>query len=210
LLQRYIDDQYRRPRGPVGWYIGRSMARQHVVENHWTVAQLDLAPNSRVLELGFGPGVAVGLCAARVTEGLVAGVDLSRTMVADARRRNAAAVRAGRVSLQHGDAANLPFADATFDRVFGIHTLYFWRDPDRVLREARRVLAPGGRLVLTILPHERWPRAEGQTTLGTRDCRVYTGEDVARRMIAAGFTSPRIADDPEQRSASNYSIIGTR
>jgi len=57
---------------------------------------LAVEPNARVLELGCGPGVAMAALAERAVDGLVVGVDHSPIMIRQARRRNAAAVAAGR------------------------------------------------------------------------------------------------------------------
>jgi ubiquinone/menaquinone biosynthesis C-methylase UbiE len=207
---RVIDGQFRRPSGLLGRYIGAGMARDHRPENEWTVALLNPQPTVHILEIGFGPGVAIELLAARVTAGLVAGVDFSRTMVAAARRRNAAAVSAGRVDLRHGHAAALPFPDAAFNQVFGIHTFYFWPRPEAGLREAWRVLQPGGRLVLTILPREKWNPGNPDAPVGTSECRAYTTSEVIALCTAAGFVQVHTQADPDPRRPSNCSVIATK
>jgi ubiquinone/menaquinone biosynthesis C-methylase UbiE len=203
---RFIDGQFRRPSGLLGRYIGAGMARDHQPENQWTVACLDPQPGDRILEIGFGPGVAVEALAARLTAGQVAGIDFSRTMVGAARRRNAAAVRAGRVDLRHGDAAQLPFPDQSFDKVFGIHTVYFWPRPALVLREAWRVLRPGGLMLLTILPREKWNPNDPDAPAGTPQCRPYTAAELMALYAAAGFGEPRLQADPNPRHPSNCCV----
>ena len=207
IFDKLMDRQYRRPSGLIGRYVGRRMARQHVPENAWTVALLDAQPADRILELGFGPGIAVEALARVVTRGQIAGVDASRAMVAAARRRNRQAIRAGRVSLQYGEAARLPYPDAAFDKAYGIHTIYFWPDAPAGLKEMHRVLRPGGMAVLTILPQERWP-ASPDGSLGTPECRVYSGAGLMQLMRAAGFSQTRIASDRDPAKASNYSAVG--
>lgn len=205
-LASFIDRQYRQPAGFVGRYIGRKMARQHQPENAWTVSLLALRPTDQVLEVGFGPGVAIELAAAQVPQGLIAGVDLSPTMVAAARRRNARAVRAGRVKLQVGEISALPFADATFDKVFTIHTLYFWKDPTQILQELRRVLKPGGKLVLTFLAKDRWPGGEtGETIAG-----VYAGSEVVQLAHEAGFVQVSLDAGPEQKQFREIAVVATK
>ncbi len=131
MFRKYIDGQYRRPTGIVGWWIGRKMAEQHQPENLWTVQLLNLQPGDHVLEIGFGPGFAVQKVAEHLTSGEVGGVDFSRAMVDTAKRRNAAAVRAGKVDLRLGDAAHIPFEDNCFDKAYSIHSIYFWPDVSR-------------------------------------------------------------------------------
>jgi ubiquinone/menaquinone biosynthesis C-methylase UbiE len=210
FVARFIDGQFRRPSGLLGRRIGAGMARDHRPENLWTVACLDPRPTDHILEIGFGPGVAVALLAERLTAGHVAGIDFSRTMVGAARRRNAAAVRAGRVDLRHGDAAALPVADAAFDKVFGIHTLYFWPRPAAVLLEAARVLKPGGQIVLTILPREKWNPNNPEAPVGTPECRPYTAAEVVALFSEAGFVAPRIHADPDPRHPSSCCVLAAK
>lgn len=129
LYERHIDEQHQRPSGVVGRIIGNRMARQHEPENLWTISLLSLHSADTVLEVGFGPGIAIEQIAAYVTEGHTSGIDLSHTMVRVARKRNAQAVKAGSVDLSYGEAEHLPFADDTFNKALSIHTLYFWPNP---------------------------------------------------------------------------------
>jgi ubiquinone/menaquinone biosynthesis C-methylase UbiE len=205
MWQKYIDGQYRQPSGLIGRWIGGRMAQQHRPENLWTVNLLDVGNTDHILEIGFGPGFAIQTFARCARH--VAGIDFSRTMVAVARKRNAAAVREGKVDLRYGDAAELPFADTIFDKVYSIHSIYFWRDPLRVLREIRRVLKPNGYLVLTVLPKERW-NPENPDAAGTPDCIPYSGAELQALLAQAGFTRTRIAADTNAEFASNYSVIG--
>jgi SAM-dependent methyltransferase len=128
-------------------------------------------------------------------------------MVAAASRRNRQAIRAGRVELQYGEASHLPFPNAAFDKAYGIHTIYFWPDVPAGLKELRRVLRPGGLLVITILPKERWPAAT-DGSLGTPECHVFSGGELEELMGAAGFSRTRIESDSDPSKASNYSVVG--
>jgi ubiquinone/menaquinone biosynthesis C-methylase UbiE len=109
---------------------------------------LDVQLDSKVLEIGFGTGALVERLGALAPAGRIAGIDLSPLMVAQATRRNRQAVQAGRVELRCGSVSALPFADRSFDRVVAVNAFQFWPTPLHDLREVRRVLAPGGRLVL--------------------------------------------------------------
>jgi ubiquinone/menaquinone biosynthesis C-methylase UbiE len=124
------------------------MVRQHRPETDWTVELLDLQPADRALELGCGAGRGLTLAAHAVSQGVVAGMDLSPTMLQAAARRTQ---RAGqRVSLLRGDLEALPFAGGSLDKLWSVHTFYFWSDPEAVIAELLRVLAPGGAVAVAL------------------------------------------------------------
>ena len=204
--ETYIDGQFRRPTGIVGRIIGNRMAQQHEPENAWTVSLLSIQPTDHVLEIGFGPGTTIQRLASLASEGYVAGIDLAPAMIQLARKRNAASIQAGRVDLAYGDAAKLPYSENSFDKALSIHCLYFWTDPLQVLREIQCVLKPGGKLVVTLLPKEKWP-GDGQ---GTPECRVYRGEDVAKLMLAAGFSDADMKPTPENALFRELAVIGVK
>jgi SAM-dependent methyltransferase len=113
------------------------------------LARLDVAPRDRVLELGVGSGRLLSAVAARAAHGVVAGVEPDEVAYRQARRTCERGLREGRVVLLRTTSLDLSaFADAAFDKVYGVHVAYFWGDPAPHLAEIRRVLRPGGRLVL--------------------------------------------------------------
>jgi SAM-dependent methyltransferase len=209
MWQKYIDGQYRQPTGLIGRWIGDKMARQHQPENLWTVNLLDVQASEHVLEIGFGPGVSVAEVARRATDGLVAGVDFSRTMVGAARRRNAAGVRRGKVDLRYGSVAQIPFADNAFDKAFSIHSIYFWPNPLAALREIHRVLKPVGLLILTVLPKEKW-NPSNPDAAGTPECKPYSGDELKTLLDKAGFGSLKTEAESRPAVPSNYSVLGRK
>jgi ubiquinone/menaquinone biosynthesis C-methylase UbiE len=161
------------------------MGRETHAANLIALEALKLAPDDRVLEVGFGHGRTLAAAAEIVTAGRLAGVDPSEVMQQIARKRNARALRAGRMELTPGVSERLPFGDAAFNKAYAVHTIYFRRRPERDLAEVHRVLEPGGRIVLGFRPAED----EGFT----RDfpAEVYdirTVADVERALSAAGFS----------------------
>src|SRR5271155_1491762 len=100
-LGRRIVSQFMNPRGLPGRFVGWEMALRasNRRRNVWAVSLMDVQPSDRVLEVGFGPGIAIREIARRATRGEVVGIDRSSVMRAQAARRNKSAIREGRVSL---------------------------------------------------------------------------------------------------------------
>jgi phosphatidylethanolamine/phosphatidyl-N-methylethanolamine N-methyltransferase len=117
--------------------------------------RMGIKTNDRVLEVGVGTGINVTLyprdCA-------VTGIDLSSSMLDKARER---VVKGGlsNVRLLEMDAANLKFADHSFDIVYAPYLISVVPDPVAVAREMRRVCRPGGKII--ILNHFRSNNAVG-------------------------------------------------
>jgi SAM-dependent methyltransferase len=78
----------------------------------------------------------------------VHGIDYSPASADVARRLNAPEIAAGRVQIQQASVSALPFADAAFDAVTAVETHYYWPNLADDLREIRRVLKPGGHLII--------------------------------------------------------------
>lgn len=166
-----------------GWIMGRT-GQGH---NEWAVAGLHVRPGDSVLEIGFGPGVGIGLLAQRATSGFVAGVDPSPVMLRQARKRNAAAVQAGRVDLREGSASALPFGDRRFDRVLSVNNIMMWPDLPESLGEVYRVLKPGGMVGIALNP--RWAKSAA----GVHEM----GREIIGHLTLAGFVEAQVAFSPD-------------
>jgi ubiquinone/menaquinone biosynthesis C-methylase UbiE len=122
----------------------RRWSRYIVASTRETLARLALGPGDRLLDLGCGTGALLRELVSHVEPTRLCGVDLSPAMLAQARASLPATVR-----LVAGDAARLPLAAGAFDVIVSSSSFHLWAQPERALEELRRVLRPGGRLVLT-------------------------------------------------------------
>jgi trans-aconitate methyltransferase len=172
--------QFHHPTGPVGRVVGRIMATRssNVQRNRWAVDQLAVRPTDRVLEIGFGPGVALEALLARVTDGVVHGIDHSELMVRMAGRRNARALADGRLRLTHAGVADLDDELAPLDLILAVNNMGMWPDPPAQLRRLERLLGPGGRIAIGLQP--RMPGADAATAR-------QAGEEIAGQLADAGL-----------------------
>jgi len=141
-----------------------------------------------VLDLACGSGPYLRRFALALPRGLAVGLDRSRPMLREARRR---AQREGLTNLLlvHADAGDLPFAPNQFDLVNCCGAFHLFPAVDQVLREVRRVLRPGGRL--TVAAFRRRPTylsariAERRRRVAGVD--AFLPSEFAARLERAGF-----------------------
>jgi SAM-dependent methyltransferase len=122
-VRRRLVAQANNPTGPVGHVLGWIFGHRssNVRRNRWAVELLEVKPSDRVIELGCGPGVAVAALASRARHRLVVGVDHSAVVLAQARRRNADAIKAGRVRLIRAPVEHVQVADGPFDAALAVN-----------------------------------------------------------------------------------------
>jgi len=157
-LRTWVVGQFGHPRGSWGRVVGWVMAHRpsNRLRNRWTVELLDLQQRDRVLEVGFGPGLALAHAAAAVGPGgHVVGVDRSLVMRHQATRRHARAIAEGVVELHVAPVESLPPFAEPFEAIYAVNSVGFWRDPVARLGELLRLLVPGGRLALTVQPRSK-------------------------------------------------------
>ncbi|MFF3767033.1 class I SAM-dependent methyltransferase [Streptomyces sp. NPDC001922] len=203
-----VETNFRQPNGTAGQLVGHLMTLQHRSLTVWAVEHMDVRRSQRVLDVGCGGGMAVKLLSERTPQGFVAGVDYSMDMVSQAVRRNADAIARRRVEIRHGDSAELPYEDASFDHVSAIETFYFWPDPMRGLAEAHRVLRPGGQVAIT-LEMSREAAADPSlvqrffgkrfTERSERDgLHILSGAELSGMLTEAGFRDVRFVAEPRR------------
>jgi ubiquinone/menaquinone biosynthesis C-methylase UbiE len=107
------------------------------------------------------------------------------------------------MGLARGDVAALPYADATFDRIFSIHTFYFWPDRTRIIADLIRLLRPGGRCVITLSTGRVQP--SGARVYGALHAELE--EQVLPELLRAGFGAATLEHGPDSRDYTSVGVI---
>ncbi len=158
------------------------------------LARLRVLPGEKVLDLGCGPGDG----AVRLLEknAVAIGLDYSQGMLDTAKKEPKLRGR-----LTRGDAGRLPFRDASFDKIVCTNSFHHYPDHVASLKEMRRVLRPGGLLVLVD------PRQDNvfgrlaiegfeQRVFGLKEVRIFTLEKWQSLLKDAGFAHAKIEAGP--------------
>ena len=190
--------QFRKPTGWMARFAGLGMNREHEKVWRWGLEHVAIAPDAVILDVGCGGGGTVKILAQTARRGKIYGVDHSEDVLLTAHQVNRALIEQGRVELKHGSVSDLPFADDMFDLVTAFETTIFWPNLVNDLREVRRVLKPGGTLLIA---NEAYADARF-TERNTRwerlvDFQLQTPEETRQCLIEAGYAQAEIDTLPE-------------
>lgn len=205
-LRSFFISPFARPQGFLGVLAARMMAVTNRPLNEFVVQLLDVRPTDHVLEIGFAHGKAIEMSAGLARQGFVAGVDLTETAIRIASRTNERFIRDGKVELKIGSVSAIPYEDGRFDKVCTVNTVYFWPRPNDDLREIRRVIKEGGRLVLAFRGKEGSPRFGPWGPALNRD----DVEQLATRVRNAGFRDVRVETRRFPGRPTGVAIVAAR
>ena len=188
-----LAQQLRKPEGNLGLEVGQRMNEGNRPMNLHTLAVLNPEPFDNILEIGMGNGLFVKNILMMDNSIHYTGCDYSELMVNESMNTNKKFVDEGRATFIRADIAEAPFPGHSFNKIFTINTLYFWQDPASTLKELKRVLAPGGNLIISVRPKHnmlQFPVTKYGFTL-------YAKDEIISLLEANGFTPKEITEIKE-------------
>jgi SAM-dependent methyltransferase len=143
-----LSQQYRYPTGRRGRYVARLMNKSHEPLALWGLTKVKIASNAVILDVGCGGGKTVSQLARLAPLGNVFGVDVSPDMVKYSKEVNKELIAQNRVQIVEGSVEKINFPEDYFDLVTAVETYFFWSNFRNAIKEIRRVLKSGGKLLL--------------------------------------------------------------
>jgi ubiquinone/menaquinone biosynthesis C-methylase UbiE len=120
LLIAWVFRQVRKPSGWLGKRVVRAMNLSHGAMTDWALQQVTIPNSATILDIGCGGGRTIQKLAALAPEGKVVGIDYSPASVEVSRITNTPEIEAGRVQIEQGSVAAMPFSDCRFDIVTAV------------------------------------------------------------------------------------------
>jgi SAM-dependent methyltransferase len=181
---RRFAEQLACPSGTAGRLLGAGMDLANRKPNRLAIDQLSPRPCERVLDAGCGSGAGLGEVLRRA-KCEVAGIDPSPVMIAAARRRLGA-----RAELHCTGLEELPFAPASFDAALLLNVLYFCDEGGAMIANLRRVLRPGGRLVVYVTDRATM---DGWAFARQGLHRLFDHAELVDALVAGGFSRDAVS-----------------
>jgi len=144
----YTMNQVRKPSRWFGRFFVWLMNLTHSGLTDWGLSHVRIEEHFTILDVGCGGGRTIEKLAALASKGSVYGVDYAKGSVAASRGKNVKLIQAGRVEITQASVSQLPFPENRFDLITAVETQYYWPDLVKDMREIRRVLKPGGTLIV--------------------------------------------------------------
>jgi ubiquinone/menaquinone biosynthesis C-methylase UbiE len=195
LVRDALLSQLRCPTEAVGEAVGHMMERVNAGLIDAAYRKLEPQAGDRILEIGLGNGGHVASALALAPFLTLTGIDISPTMIAAARSRNAKLIESGQLHLETASVTDMPFETDAFDRVISINAVYFWPNLTAGLRKIRRVMSDDGALVIAAMT----PEASLAMPFAEHGFRVYDPLTFRRACFDAGFEFVQIGHYAEKR-----------
>jgi ubiquinone/menaquinone biosynthesis C-methylase UbiE len=204
-----------KPEGLGGRLLLLTMRKAHRPISEWGLGLLGAAPSGVILDIGCGGGDNIARMLKMFPSGRVYGLDYSELCVKKSSELNQRAILEGRAEIRLGSVSENPWPDDTFDAATAFETVYFWPDFIHDLREVRRVLKPGGTMLIC---NEAIADEKGKSSHShwekLIDMKIYSREDYKHALTEAGFGDVEIHTGGESRigvkakAAKREALIG--
>ena len=146
--------QFRNPEGLLGKLAGKVMARDNQEINRWTIDRLHIQPGDQILEIGYGPGMAMAYMFKTYKRIRIDGVDISSQMAEEAGKRNAEFAEKGKLRLFQGEIYDAEQELSQYDKVISVNNYPLWKHKKRCLSVIHHVMKEGAVIAMTVQPRE--------------------------------------------------------
>ncbi len=188
-LRSYLARQAARPSGWFGrLLVGRILNRANASLEDLGMDLIEVQPDSKILEIGFGNGRLIAKMAKYVRSGKITGIEISEEMIAAATRKISHLIESGKVELVHASVDSIPADNDSFDKIFTANTIYFWPDPDENIKEVLRTLRSGGKFYCGLRLKEELLRNRLVKSNLEVFKNLYSRNDIREFLLRAGFS----------------------
>jgi ubiquinone/menaquinone biosynthesis C-methylase UbiE len=145
----YFSKQAQKPSGIFGrLFMSRIFDKGNLELNNFVKETLSVKESDHILEIGCGTGSLLKRIANELENGVIEGVDFSKTMISLAKKKNKKHILKKKAIIRPGNFDELQFENNSYDKIFSVNTIYFWRSPVSTISKAFDLLKANGTIVL--------------------------------------------------------------
>ena len=209
-LKSFLARQASHPSGWFGVYFaGKILNKANASLEDMGLALMNIEPDANILEIGFGNGRLISAVADKLDTGKIIGIDISKEMIFEAKKRNAAVISRGKVELYEASVQKIPTEDDFFDQIFTANTIYFWPDLTQNVQEIYRKLKSGGRFYCALRPEEEMMGNAIVKTNRSIFKNLFSKERIQTFLRESGFKDV-VVHERRAKPFTNLVAIGTK
>jgi len=145
----YFSKQAKKPSGIFGrFFMSRIFDKGNLELNSFVKETLTIKKSDHILEIGCGTGSLLKIIANELENGIVEGIDFSKTMISIAKKKNKRNISKKKAIIRLGNFDELQFEKNSYDKIFSVNTIYFWKNPVMTISKAFFLLKANGMMVL--------------------------------------------------------------
>lgn len=192
------------PCGAEARQIGENMFQSNCNMIFETINALDIRPNTKIFEIGFGNGMHLPYLFEKESTLIYEGLEISEAMVEEANLNNTTFVQSDKATFrQITDADTLSVPDDSYDYCFSVNTLYFWNNPQKYFDEIYHSLRSGGKIAIGFIAKsfgEKLPFTQTGFTF-------YEIEEVGSLLTVSGFRDIQVLSLTENAISKDGSQV---
>jgi ubiquinone/menaquinone biosynthesis C-methylase UbiE len=184
MFRNFIAGQFKKPTGFFGNFSSRVMVKGNSHRYNTLIKDLDIQPEDKILEIGYGPGIGIQMITRLCPTCTVHGIDFSKLMFKKAAKLNKSAIDQSKVQLLLGDYLKLPTDQNRYDKIFCLNVIYFWDELSKPLQKTHVLLKTGGLFHIFMASASFLNEKKAPDTVFNK----YSIEQVVDALNAVGFT----------------------
>lgn len=185
MLRQFISSNFKKPRGLLGNWASNLMIKGNEKNYSRLLSDLNIHPNDKLLEIGYGPGRGIHALAEICQTCTIDGIDFSKLMYKKACSFNKEYIDQGRVRLQFGDFLKTSALDSNYDKTFCLNVVYFWNELSSPFAKVLSLLKKGGAFYIYMADRNTLIKMKTPDSVFNK----YSTEQVTEALRTAGFES---------------------
>ena len=203
----YFSKQAKKPSGIFGrFFMSRIFDKGNLELNNFVKETLSIKKSDHILEIGCGTGSLIKIIADELENGIVEGIDFSKTMISMAKKKNKKHIGKKKAIIRLGNFDELQFENNSYDKIFSVNTIYFWKNPVITISKAFDLLKANGMIVLGFHNKEEMEKMD----LDENIFQLYSLQDVIKLLKTDKILKEVEIISKKGQDKVNYCAIGIK